>query len=226
MQSGPLRVGLEAALVAAFAVFVCACGPATLEEIATSVVRVESLPCGKSGVGSGTVVADALVLTNAHIVAGSTDDVTIRTWDDRVLPGLVVGFDDQRDLALIRVDRLDVPAVGLGEPEVGLAARILARPGGVDLEVIDTRVVRLFNATGDDIYGEGDASRRAIELEADVMPGVSGGGVFNERGDLLGVVFAESRRRESISYAVDAREVVSFLEETDRASSADTLRCR
>lgn len=215
-----------AGLVAAFAVFVSACGPATVEEIATSVVRVESLPCGKRGVGSGTVVADALVLTNAHIVAGSTDDVTIRTSDDRVLPGLVVGFDDQRDLALIRVDRLDVPAVGLGEPEVGLAARILARPGGVDLEVIDTRVVRLFNATGDDIYGEGDVSRRAIELEADVMPGVSGGGVFDERGDLLGVVFAESRRRESISYAVDAREVVSFLEETDRASSADTLRCR
>ncbi len=213
-------------MAALAAILVSACGPVTAEEIASSVVRVESSPCGKSGVGSGTVIRDELVLTNAHIVAGSTDDVMIRTWDDRMLGGLVVGFDYERDLALVHVDRLDVPHVNFGEPEVGLTAFILARPGGLALEVLDTRIVRLFNATGDDIYGEGDVSRRAIELEADVVPGVSGGGVFSERGDLLGVVFAESRRRESTSYAVDVSEVASFLNETDRATAADTLRCR
>lgn len=176
--------------------------------------------------GSGTVVGDGLIVTNAHIVAGSTDDVTVWTGADRVLGGIVVGFDENRDLALIRVEGLDSPAVEFGEPEEGLAANIIARPGGVALEVLGTRVVRLFNATGDDIYGEGDVSRRAIELAADVVPGVSGGGVFSEDGNLVGVVFAESRRRESTSYAVDVSEVRSFLEETDVTTAADTLRCR
>lgn len=216
-----VRVGL---LLLAGAVV--ACGPPSISETALSVVRVEALPCGRSGVGSGTVVGEGLVLTNAHMLAGSTDDVMVRTGDDRVFGGLVVGFDEERDLALISVDGLDAPSVEFEDPREGLAATIMARPGGVELEVIDTRIVRLFNATGDDIYGEGDVSRRAIELAADVIPGVSGGGVFSEDGNLIGVVFAESRRRESTSYAVDVSEVHSFMEETDLKSAADTLRCR
>lgn len=218
-----LRSGISILLIA---VVLSACGTVSVEEIARSVVRVEALPCGRTGVGSGTVVGDELVLTNAHLVAGSIDDVTIRTGDDRLLEGSVVGFDDERDLALIRVVGLDLAPVALGEPEEGLAASIIARPSGVSLEVIDTRVERLFNATGDDIYGEGDVSRRAIELSADVVPGVSGGGVFGESGELIGVVFAESRRREATSYAVDASEVRTFLEETDSETPSDTLRCR
>lgn len=208
------------------AAVVSACSPPSIADTALSVVGVEALPCGRTGVGSGTVVGDGLIVTNAHIVAGSTDDVTVWTGADRVLGGIVVGFDENRDLALIRVEGLDSPAVEFGEPEEGLAANIIARPGGVALEVLGTRVVRLFNATGDDIYGEGDVSRRAIELAADVVPGVSGGGVFSEDGNLVGVVFAESRRRESTSYAVDVSEVRSFLEETDVTTAADTLRCR
>lgn len=208
------------------ALLLAACGTPSVEEIAKSVVRVEALPCGRPGVGSGTAVGDDVVVTNAHIVAGSTDDVNIRTWEDRLLSGVVVGFDPDRDLAIIRVDGLGVPTAGFGKPEQGLAGTIIARPGGVERKVLDTRVVRLFNATGDDIYGEGDVSRRAIELEADVVPGVSGGGVFTEKGELIGVVFAESRRRDSTSYAVDVSEVVGFLEETDQTGPADTLGCR
>ena len=203
-----------------------ACGAPSVERVARSVVRVEALPCGQEGVGSGTVVDDQVVVTNAHIVAGSVDDVNVRTWDDRLLPGVVVGFDPERDLAFIRVDGLDVPVASFGEPEQDLAATIIARPGGVERETVDTRVVRLFNATGDDIYGEGDVSRRAIELEADVVPGVSGGGVFSDEGELIGVVFAESRRRENTSYAVDVSEIIGFLQETDQTSPADTLSCR
>lgn len=216
-----LRVGL---LV--LAVTVSACSPPSTSEIALSVVRVEALPCGRTGVGSGTVVGEGLVLTNAHMLAGSTDDVMVRTGDDRAFAGLVVGFDRERDLALIRVDGLHAPSIDFEDPREGLPAKIIARPGGVALEVLDTRVVRLINATGDDIYGEGDVSRRAIELAADVVPGVSGGGVFSEDGNLVGVVFAESRRHEDTSYAVDVSEVRSFLEETDSNTAADTLRCR
>lgn len=223
MSTHVTRAGVALSVAAAI---LTACVPPSTSETALSVVRVEALPCGRSGVGSGTVIGDDLVLTNAHVVAGSSDDVTVRTGNDLVYAGVVVGFDGNRDLALVRVDGLDAPTVELGDPEEGMAARIIARPGGVTLEVLETRIVRLLNATGDDIYGEGEVARRAIELEADVVPGASGGGVFTEDGNLVGVVFAESRRRESTSYAVAANEVRSFLQETDVATAADTLRCR
>lgn len=215
------RFAIALALIA-----LAGCGAPTVDELARGVVRVEALPCGKSGVGSGSVLDGGLVLTNAHIVAGSADDVTVRTWDDRVFDGLVVGFDSERDLALISVTGLDGVSFDLGEPVEGGVTRILARPTGLDLEVLDATILRLINATGDDIYGESDVSRRAIELSVDVRPGVSGAGVVDERGQLVGVVFAESRRRAEVSYAVDAREVRAFVEETDPHTAADTLRCR
>ena len=202
------------------------CAAPSVDELSRGVVRIEALPCGRSGVGSGSVLDDGLVLTNAHIVAGSTDDVTVRTWDDRVLPGVVVGFDGERDLAAIEVGGLRGDGFGLAEAEEGERVRIMARPRGVELEILEAEVVRLINATGDDIYGEGDVSRRAMELSVDVVPGVSGGAVINDRGQLVGVVFAESRRRAEVSYAVDAREVSAFVDLIDRDTAADTLQCR
>lgn len=202
------------------------CAAPTVDQLAHGVVRVEALPCGKSGVGSGSVLSGDLVLTNAHIVAGSTDDVTVRTWDDRVLAGVVVGFDSERDLALIEVDGLDIDGFDLEEPVEGERTRILARPVGLDLDVLDATVLRLINATGDDIYGEGDVSRGAIELSVDVGPGVSGGPVVNEDGQIVGIMFADSRRRAEVSYAVDSEEVRAFVDETDSDTPADTLRCR
>lgn len=207
-------------------VLIGGCANPTIEEIASAAVRVEARPCGDSGAGSGVVVGDGLVVTNAHIVAGSADDVNVRTADDLVHPGIVVGFDGDRDLALLSAPGLDVPAVGFGEPTPGMPATILARPVGIGLETFDTKVVRLLTATGDDIYGEGDVSRRAIELEVDVVRGVSGAGVFSEEGRLIGVVFAESRRRDETTYAVDSAEVQEFIEGVDIATRADTLRCR
>lgn len=202
-----------------------ACGPPSTAELSESVVRVEALPCGKTGVGSGSVVADDLVLTNAHIVAGSTDDVTVRTGEDLVLDAIVVGFDPERDLALLEVEGLDLPPVEIGFTETG-TGRILARPGGVELDVLDAIIVKSFNATGDDIYGEGDVSRRALELTVDVVPGVSGAGVYDEDGRLVGVVFAESRQRDEVTYAVSGDEVQAFIEESNLDIRADTLRCR
>lgn len=221
LQTFCFRFAISLALVG-----LVGCAAPDIDELARGVVRIEALPCGKTGVGSGSVLDGGLVLTNAHIVAGSDDDVTVRTWDGRVLGGLVVGFDAESDLALIRVDGLGDASFELEAPVEGQATRILARPDGPDLEVLDTTIVRLINATGDDIYGEGDVSRRAIELSVDVVPGVSGAGVINEKGRLVGVVFAESRHRAGISYAVDAREVRAFVEETDSDVAADTLRCR
>lgn len=203
-----------------------ACAPPSPEELAGSVVRVEARPCGKVSAGTGSAVGEDLVLTNAHIVAGSSDDVTVRTADDRLLSAVVVGFDRARDLALLSVADLGLGPVELGDAEDGSEALILARPAPVDLEILDVTIVKSFTATGDDIYGEDDVSRRALELAVDVVPGVSGAGVYDQSGRLVGVVFAESRQRDNVAYAVAGEEIRAFLHRTDAAAPTDTLRCR
>jgi S1-C subfamily serine protease len=169
---------------------------------------------------------DGLVLTNAHLVAGSTDDVQVGTGDGEVWPAVVVGFDIDRDLALLGVDGIEVERLELADAEKGAEASIVARPVDSGLRVLETIVVKEFNATGDDIYGEGDVSRRALELSVDVVAGVSGAGVYDADGRLVGIVFAKSRRRDNVAYAVASSEIRSFLGETDAASAANTLRCR
>lgn len=203
-----------------------ACGPPSPQELAGSVVRIEASPCGKASAGTGSVLGDELVLTNAHIVAGSGDDVRVRTADGRVMSAVVVGFDRARDLALLRVADLGLEPVELGEAEDDSRALILARPAPVDVEVLDVTVVRSFTATGDDIYGEDNVSRKALELAVDVVPGVSGAGVYDPSGKLVGVVFAESRQRDNVAYAVAGGEIRAFLDQTDASAPTDTLRCR
>lgn len=88
----------RARLFTVLTVLVVACVPPTVEETADRVVRVEACPCGQTGAGIGTVVGPDLVLTNAHIVAGSLDDVRVRTPHAETLDAVVVGFDPARGL--------------------------------------------------------------------------------------------------------------------------------
>lgn len=207
-------------------VILFACAPPSVDELSESVVRIEARPCGQTSSGTGSVLDDGLVLTNAHLVAGSADDVKVRTNDQRLLEAVVVGFDPGRDLALLHVDGLGLRRVEVGDPEPGSLALIIAHPGSDEARALDVIVVRTFTATGDDIYGEGDVSRTAVELAVDVVPGVSGAGVFDESGELVGVVFADSRRRDEIAYAVAGAEVRAFVEKVDPATPANTQRCR
>lgn len=202
------------------------CAPPALDEVAEGAVHIEAKPCGRSANGSGLTLEDGLVLTNAHLVAGSTDDVQVETGDGEVLSAVVVGFDVARDLALLAVDGLEAESLELADAQSGAEVSIMARPVDSEIRVLEARVSREFNATGDDIYGEGDVSRRALELNVDVVTGVSGAGVYDADGRLVGVVFAESRRRDKVAYAVTSSEVRVFVEETDATSAANTRRCR
>lgn len=202
------------------------CAPPALDEVAEGAVHIEAKPCGRSANGSGLTLEDGLVLTNAHLVAGSTDDVQVETGDGEVLSAVVVGFDVARDLALLAVDGLEAESLELADAQSGAEVSIMARPVDSEIRVLEARVSREFNATGDDIYGEGDVSRRALELNVDVVTGVSGAGVYDAGGRLVGVVFAESRRRDNVAYAVTSAEVRVFVEETDATSAANTRRCR
>ena len=217
--------GRTALLVIAMVAASCV-GSGFDESRASAVVgRVGGTACNRTTEGSAVIAGEGLVLTNAHVVAGVGADLVFWTLDGSSFGAEIVGFDPERDLALLRVAGLGGGPVSLAEGKAGERALIAGVTTDLELDLIETEVLRPIIATGDDIYSTGDVSRAALEISADIRSGVSGAALFNESNQVIGIVFAESRNIDS-SYAVSASEIEAFLAETDSATVVESGRCR
>jgi serine protease Do len=153
----------------------------TAERIGASVV---GLGRGWS-LGSGTVVGENRVLTNAHNLR--RDEVTVTFADGRRETGTVAGVDTDLDLAVINVPTGDAPALEWGdgtEPGIGKPVLALGNPGGRGL-----RVTQGFVSSGPRSF-RGPRGRRvpgAIEHTALLPRGSSGGPLVDTDGRLLGL---------------------------------------
>jgi serine protease Do len=137
------------------------------------------------GSGSGIVLGEGKVLTNAHNVRG--DKVTVTFADGRTADGDVAGHDVDGDLAVISVDTGEAPALPWADDaaaEIGSPVFALANPGGRGLRVtfgFVSGVERTFR---------GPRGRRitgSLEHTAPLLPGSSGGPVLTAAGQLLGI---------------------------------------
>jgi S1-C subfamily serine protease len=184
---------------------------ATSDAVARSILMVEGVACRQVQDGTGWVVAEGLVVTNAHVVAGQRDTVVIRD-DGRRLDATVVAFDEDRDLAVLSVAGLDRPALpvaGAGEP--GTVGGVFGHPGGEALRIAPFEVARAIDATGRDIYGDGTTLRRVLELSASLRPGDSGSPLVDPTGQVVGVAFAIARDRPEVAYALAPSELAPVL---------------
>jgi len=184
---------------------------AILDEIGASIRQLAEGP-GTSvvgigqrwGAGSGIVLAEGKVLTNAHNVRG--DRVTVTFSDGRTAEGNVAGRDVDGDLAVIDVDTSGIPALPWadGAPtETGTPVFALANPGGRGLRVtfgFVSGVERTFR---------GPRGRRitgSLEHTAPLLPGSSGGPVLTAAGQLLGI--NTNRLGEGFYLAIPADEAL------------------
>jgi serine protease Do len=137
------------------------------------------------GVGSGIVVAEGRVLTNAHNVRG--DQVTVTFADGRTAEGSVAGQDIDGDLAVIEVDTGDAPALEWADgasAAIGTPVFALSNPGGRGLRVtvgFVSGVDRAFRGP------RGHRITGSLEHTAPLLPGSSGGPVVDAEGRLLGI---------------------------------------
>jgi serine protease Do len=136
------------------------------------------------GSGSGIVLGEGRVLTNAHNVRGS--HVTVTFADGRTDEGTVAGHDIDGDLAVIETDTAQAPALpwATGEAAVGMPVFALANPGGRGLRVTFGFV------SGIDRAFRGPRGMRitgSLEHTAPLLPGSSGGPVVDAAGRLLGI---------------------------------------
>jgi len=156
------------------------------------------------GVGSGVVLGEGRVLTNAHNVRG--DQVTVTFADGRTAEGSVAGHDIDADLAVIDVDTGGVPALPWAAdaaPGVGTPVFALANPGGRGLRVTFGFV------SGIERTFRGPRGRRisgSLEHTAPLLPGSSGGPVLDAQGQLLGI--NTNRLGEGFYLAIPADEAL------------------
>lgn len=176
--------------------------------------------------GSGFVVAPGLVVTNAHVVAG-TNEQWIHS-DEGDTAAVVVLFDPDLDLAILRSPTLDAPPMRLlrGEVERGQGGAILGYPGGGPLEPTGAAVRQVIEPVGRNIYGEGEVRRRVYELQASIRRGNSGGPFVLPDGRVAGVVFANSVVADDVGYALLSTEVLPALETArDQMDAVATGSC-
>jgi S1-C subfamily serine protease len=191
--------------------------------VAASTVKVEGEACSRIQEGSGFFVADDLVVTNAHVVAGE-DDSDVVLSDGTRMDGTVVAFDPARDLAVLRTSGAARPALPLDEAEVGTSGGVFGHPGGGPLEISPFQVGEQINAVGTDIYDSSRSERSVLVLAADLAPGDSGGALVDSQGQVVGVAFAVAPDRPSVAYALAVDEVTAVLS-GDLTRERDTGNC-
>ena len=142
--------------------------------------------------GSGVVVAAGYVLTNYHVVDGATSLEV--TSGDNTYTATIAGSDQDLDLAVLKVDNLDIEPVTLGDSDllnVGDWAICIGNPlsftGTTTVGVISA-LNREVTSENYDVYGRRqDLKNYMIQTDAAINSGNSGGGMFNVAGELIGV---------------------------------------
>lgn len=165
-------------------------------------------PRARQGIGSGFIVSrDGYVLTNAHVVAGEDGDaalseVTVTLIDKREFKGKVVGIDRRTDVALLKIDAQDLPAVKIGNAEdtrVGEWVVAMGSPFGFDNTVTAGIVSAKARRLPDETYVP------FIQTDVAINPGNSGGPLFNLAGEVIGInsqIYSRSGGFMGISFAI------------------------
>jgi len=166
---------------------------------APSVVGIEH----RRGQGSGVVLAqDGFVLTNAHVAAGG-GPLRVRLSGSRVVRGELVGADARTDLAVVRADATELPALRLAERRLRVGELVVAigNPLGFERSVSLGVVSALHRNLA---APQGEVLEGLVQTDAAVNPGNSGGPLLDAGGAVVGVTTAMLPWARGIGFAVPA----------------------
>ena len=141
------------------------------------------------GVGSGVIISpDGFIITNNHVVEGATQ-IRVTLNDRRVMTAKVIGVDKLTDLAVIKVEAHDLPAVSWGDSaklEPGQTVLAFGSPFGYFQFSVTRGIVSAINRQNP--YSD-DARKLGgyIQTDAAINPGNSGGALVNAHGELIGI---------------------------------------
>ena len=187
-----------------------------------SVLRINGVApsCQRALEGSGFVVAPERVMTNAHVVAG-TSAVSVETLGG-ALDAEVVLFDPAVDVAILSVPGLDVAPLAFAPApaDSGQDALVLGYPGGGPYTASAARIRETLDLQGPDIYRSGTVEREVYTVRGSIRQGNSGGPLVDDQGRVLGVVFGAAVDNSDTGFVLTAAEVSSQLELADDSFAA------
>ena len=138
----------------------------------------------QQGSGSGVIIStDGYIVTNNHVVADA-DELTVTLNDNKEYSARIIGTDKTTDLALIKIDAKDLPAITIANSEnIKVGEWVLAV--GNPFNLTNTVTAGIVSAKGRSLYQNGVES--FIQNDAAINPGNSGGALVNTRGELIGI---------------------------------------
>ena len=161
-----------------------------------------------TGVGSGVILtADGYILTNKHVVSGSSS-LTVALSDGREYPATLVRELPDNDLALIRIEATGLAAATIGDAstlQAGETAIAIGSPLGTYTETVTRGII---SATGRDITVTDEQTGRPTQLhdliqtDAAINPGNSGGPLLDATGAVVGISTAVAGNAEGLGFAI------------------------
>jgi S1-C subfamily serine protease len=175
-----------------------------LNRAAGSVLKIAgtAYQCGQNQTGTGFVVSEDRVVTNAHVVAGVSEPV-VEMPDGGAMPGRVVYFDTKHDLAVLAVENLPVQPLPLStDLPNGSPAAFAGYPHGGPFQSRPATIQDISTVLVPDIYGSNPSPEDIYRLAGNVQPGNSGGPLLTTEGQVAGVIFAKATSDAEMGFAI------------------------
>lgn len=167
--------------------------------------------------GSGFIyTADGYIVTNQHVVANASS-INVTLYNGDTYPATLVGSDSDYDVAVLKIDAKDLPAVTLGsstDVNVGDTVMAIGNPLGELTFSMSQGIVSCVNRA---INVEGTPFNM-IQVDASINPGNSGGPLMNLYGEVVGIVSAKyssyaNTTVEGLGFAIPINDVQSIIKD-------------
>ena len=195
------------------------------------VVLIEAETASGTAAGTGMILTESgKVLTNYHVVAGSTDLSVTDAVSGNTYAATVLGFDQTRDVAVLQLtDASGLTTVNIDDDQVQEGDEVAAvgnANGGGELVEAPGQVTGTdqdLTVSSDSPWGNTEDLTGLIETDAGAVPGDSGGPMFDAENEVLGMTTAGSTR-EGTSYAVPIATALAVVDQVASGTDAGTVR--
>lgn len=171
--------------------------------------------------GSGFIISDdGYILTNNHVIADA-DEIIVRLADRSELKAKLIGTDPRTDVALLKVEGKNLPAVKLGQSKdlkVGEWVLAIGSPFGFDHSV----TAGIVSAKGRNLPNDNYVP--FIQTDVAINPGNSGGPLFNLKGEVIGInsqIFTRSGGFMGLSFAIPMEVALDVSEQLKSNGKVD-----
>ena len=173
-----------------------------IEDILPAAVVIES----DNGHGSGTILTpDGIIVSNLHVITQNKDLRVKLSNGSRYDEVQILGFDEENDIAIIKVDGKNLPHVPLNktsDAQIGQTVYALGAPEGLEQTLSKGIVSSLRDFDG----------VRVIQTDAAISSGSSGGGLFSQNGELLGILVSYFKEGQNLNFAIPSDLIPAVLE--------------